>query len=88
MEVVIQFKEATENSLDVRNDPQSSWKYVENMYYMNIQLSPLSVNLFLLVALKKYDIGDAADKKILFLAIHLLLKLLLGITKLVINSIF
>ena len=28
MEVVIQFKEATENSLDVRNDPQSSWKYV------------------------------------------------------------
>ena len=37
MEVVIQFKEATENSLDVRNDPQSSWKYVENMYYMNIE---------------------------------------------------
>ena len=43
MEVVIQFKEATENSLDVLNDPQSSWKYVENMYYMNIQLSPLSL---------------------------------------------
>ena len=33
MEVVIQFKEATENSLDVLNDPQSSWKYLENMYY-------------------------------------------------------
>ena len=32
-----QFKEATENSLDVLNDPQSSWKYIENMYYMNIQ---------------------------------------------------
>ena len=30
-------KEATENALDVLNDPQSSWKYVENMYYMNIQ---------------------------------------------------
>ena len=38
MEVVIQFKEAKENSLDVLNAPQSSWKYVENMtYYMNIQ---------------------------------------------------
>ena len=37
MEVVIQFMEATENYLDVLNDPQSSWKYDENMYYMNIQ---------------------------------------------------
>ena len=36
MEVVIQFKVATEDSLDVL-DPQSSWKYVENLYYMNIQ---------------------------------------------------
>ena len=35
MEVVIQFKEATENSLDVLNDQQTSLKYVENMYYMN-----------------------------------------------------
>ena len=50
MEVVIQFKEATENSLDVLNDPQSSWKYVENMYYMNIQLSPLSLNPFFLMS--------------------------------------
>ena len=32
MEVVIQFKEAAENSLDARNDPQLSWKCVENMY--------------------------------------------------------
>ena len=48
MEVVIQLKEATENSLDILNDPQSSWKYVENMYYMNIQLSPLSLNPFFL----------------------------------------
>ena len=37
MDVLIQFKEATENSLGVLNDPQLSWKYVENMYYMNIQ---------------------------------------------------
>ena len=37
MEVVIQFKEAAENSLDVLHYPQSSWKYGENMYYMNIQ---------------------------------------------------
>ena len=22
-------------NFDVLNDPQSSWKYVENMYYMN-----------------------------------------------------
>ena len=29
-----QFKEATENSLNVLNDPQSSWKYVEIMYYV------------------------------------------------------
>ena len=36
MEVIIQFKEATENSLDLFNDPQSSWKCVENMYDMNI----------------------------------------------------
>ena len=49
MEVVIQLKEATENSLDVLNDPQSSWKYVENMYYMNIQLCLLSLNPFFLV---------------------------------------
>ena len=35
MEVVIQFIDTTENSLDVLNDPQLSWKYVENMYYMN-----------------------------------------------------
>ena len=48
MEVVIQIREAIENSLDVLNDPQSSWKYVENMYYMNIQLSPLSLNPFFL----------------------------------------
>ena len=34
MEEVIQFKEATENSLDVLNDPQSSWKYVENNMYI------------------------------------------------------
>ena len=34
MDVVIQSKEATENSLDVLNDSQSSWKYVENMYYI------------------------------------------------------
>ena len=46
MEVVIEFKEATENFMDVLNDPQSSWKYVENMYYMNIQLIPLSLNPF------------------------------------------
>ena len=41
MEVVIQFKEATatENFLDVLNNPQLSWKYVENMFYMNIQLA-------------------------------------------------
>ena len=51
MEVVIQFKEATENSLDLFNDPQSSWKCVENMYDMNIQLIPLSLNLFFLVVL-------------------------------------
>ena len=31
--LVIQFKEATEKSLDVLNDPQSSWKYVENVLY-------------------------------------------------------
>ena len=49
MDVVIQFKEATENFLDVLNDPQSSWKYVENMYYMNIQLCPLSLNPFFLI---------------------------------------
>ena len=36
MEVVIQFKEATEFLGCTFNDPQSSWKYVENMYYMNI----------------------------------------------------
>ena len=36
MKLVIQFKEATENSLDILNDPQLSWKYIENMYYMNI----------------------------------------------------
>ena len=45
MVVVVHFREATENFLDLRKDPQSSWKYVENMYYMNIQLSPLSLNL-------------------------------------------
>ena len=28
------FKKASENSLDVLNDPQ--WKYVVNMYYTNI----------------------------------------------------
>ena len=44
MEVIIQFKEATENSLD---DPQSSWKYVENMYYMNIQYKS-TLHLFFL----------------------------------------
>ena len=49
MEEVIQFKEATENSLDVLNDPQSSWKYVENMYNMNIQSSPPFLNLFFLI---------------------------------------
>ena len=49
MEVVIQFKEATENSLDVLNDPQSSWKYVENMYNMNIQSSSPFLNLFFLI---------------------------------------
>ena len=47
MEVVIQFKE--KNSVGVLNDPQSSGKYVENMYYMNIQLSPLSLNIFFLI---------------------------------------
>ena len=30
------FKKAAKNSLDVLNDPQSSWKYVVNMYYTNI----------------------------------------------------
>ena len=30
------------------SDPQSSWKYVENMYNMNIQLRPLSLNPFFL----------------------------------------
>ena len=65
MEEVNQFKEATENSFDVLNDPQpsckcaenmyymyyiSSWKYIENMYYMSIQLSPLSLNPFFLVS--------------------------------------
>ena len=49
MEVVIQFKEATENSSKILNDTQSSRKYVENMYYINIQLSPLSLNPFFLV---------------------------------------
>ena len=48
MEVVIQFKEANENYLDVLKDPQSSWKYFENMYCMDIQLSTLSLNLFFL----------------------------------------
>ena len=33
----------------VLNDPQSSWEYVENMCYMNIQLSPLSLNPFFLI---------------------------------------
>ena len=58
MEVVIQFKEATENSLDVLNDPQSSWKYVENMYYMNIQLCPLSVNPFFLVIIHTIPVSQ------------------------------
>jgi len=44
----IQFKEATEKSLDVLNAPQSSWKYVENIYYMNVQLSFLSLYVFFL----------------------------------------
>ena len=48
MEVVIQFKETTENSLYVLNDPQSSWKYIENMYYMNIQKRHLSLIPFFL----------------------------------------
>ena len=34
MEIVIQYKEAAQNSLDVPNDPQSSWKYVENNKYV------------------------------------------------------
>ena len=25
--------------MDVLNDPHLSWKYVENMYYMNVQLN-------------------------------------------------
>ena len=33
MEVVNQLKGATENSLDLLNNSESSWKYVENMYY-------------------------------------------------------
>ena len=37
MEEVIQLKEATENSSKILNDTQSSRKYVENMYYINIQ---------------------------------------------------
>ena len=46
--IIIQFKEAKENSSDILNAPQASWKCAENMYYMNVQLSHLSLNLFLL----------------------------------------
>ena len=37
MEVVIQFKKATENSLDELNDPQSSWKYVVKWYEYTVK---------------------------------------------------
>ena len=37
MEVVNQLKGATENSLDLLNNSESSCKYVENMYYMNLK---------------------------------------------------
>ena len=40
---------ATENALGVYINPISSWKYVEHIYYMTVQLSPLSLNLFCLV---------------------------------------
>ena len=43
------YKMATENALGVYINPISSWKYVEHIYYMTVQLSPLSLNLFCLV---------------------------------------
>ena len=41
---------ATENSLKVYINPISSWKYVEYMHYMNVQLIPLSLKLSFLVS--------------------------------------
>ena len=42
---ILGYKMATENSLEVYINPMSSGKYVENMYYMNFQLIPLSLDI-------------------------------------------
>ena len=49
---------------------QSSWKYVKNINYMNVQLSPLSLNLSSLavqLVLRMYT--DAANNALHFLII-------------------
>ena len=50
MEVVIQFKEATENSLNVLKGSTIELEICfKKKSYMNIQLSALSLNLFFLI---------------------------------------